>query len=280
MVTSQRAPDHRLALGIPRSNVCSVDFTVPVDRRDEHGPFDLIGDVHGCYDELRTLLDRLGYRVDEDTRRDRGRFRVTPPQRGSAETNDRKLVFLGDLVDRGPNVPEVVRLAMDAVDSDAAICIAGNHEYQMLRRFDDPNASDGWGLAETLAQLAQQPRELTERVDRFARHLPSYLFLDDGKLIVSHAGLPLEYHAEVSDEGRWFALYGTPHGTGRQRWAHAYHGEPAIVYGHTPVDAPTWTNNTINVDTGCVYGGSLTALRWPERELVTVPAQGKPYGGW
>jgi diadenosine tetraphosphatase ApaH/serine/threonine PP2A family protein phosphatase len=59
----------------------------------------------------------------------------------------------------------------------------------------------------------------------------------------------------------------------RYPWANDYTGRATVVYGHTPVRTPTWVNNTICIDTGCVFGGALTALRYPERELVAVPAE-------
>ena len=78
---------------------------------------------------------------------------------------------------------------------------------------------------------------------------------------------------------RSFALYGETTGETdefglpiRYSWAAEYRGKAMVVYGHTPVPEPTWLNHTINIDTGCVYGGRLTALRYPEKELVSVPA--------
>jgi protein phosphatase len=188
-------------------------------------------------------------------------------------------VFLGDLVDRGPDVPGVVRLVMDMVERGAALCLRGNHEHQLLRHLADPEAPVAWGLAETLAQLALQPPALTARLREFAERLPSHCVLDAGKLIAAHAGLPEPLHGSASAAADWFALYATETGTARRDWAASYRGDAIVVYGHTPTPRPVWVHRTICIDTGCVYGGSLTALRYPELELVSVPAARIYYRG-
>ena len=83
----------------------------------------------------------------------------------------------------------------------------------------------------------------------------------------------------ASDRIRDFTLYGETTGQKdayglpvRGNWAATYHGTAMVVYGHTPVSQPEWLNHTVNIDTGCVFGGALTALRYPEREFVSVPA--------
>src|SRR4029453_18118843 len=90
------------------------------DRGDDHVPFDIIGDVHGCYDELVLLLSKLGYEVGGDGS-------------SAAHPQGRTAVFLGDLVDRGPNVPGVLRLAMGMVEAGSALCVPGNHENKLVR---------------------------------------------------------------------------------------------------------------------------------------------------
>ena len=104
--------------------------------------------------------------------------------------------------------------------------------------------------------------------------------LDGGNLVVAHAGLEEALQGRASGRVREFALYGETTGETdefglpvRSDWAAAYRGRAAVVYGHTPVPEPEWVNGTINIDTGCVFGGQLTALRWPEREIVQVPAR-------
>ena len=218
--------------------------------------FDIIGDVHGCYDELIELLERLGYE-----------------RRGSTygAPTGRSLVFLGDLIDRGPKAPEVCELVMDLCDEGAAVCLFGNHEHQLLEHLAD-RFELGWGLEKTMAQFQGKP-ELFERLRRFAAELPYQLTLDEGRLVVAHAGCPLEYHGADTPEARHFALYSNPRGYRRLDWAPSYLGAATVVYGHTPIDEARWVNNAICIDTGCCYGGALTALRYPERELVSVAAR-------
>src|SRR5262249_49123112 len=103
--------------------------------------------------------------------------------------------------------------------------------------------------------------------------------LDDAKLVVAHAGLKAELQGRGSGAVREFCLYGETTGETdefglpvRYNWAADYRGRAMVVYGHTPVPAAEWVNRTICVDTGCVYGGALTALRYPEKELVSVEA--------
>jgi protein phosphatase len=236
------------------------------DRSADHGPFDIIGDVHGCCDELVVLLGKLGYEVAEE---------------GSVPTHaeGRKAVFLGDLVDRGPNVPGVLRLAMGMVEAGSAICVPGNHERKLVRALRGRNVQVTHGLAESLDQLEVEPPEFREQALEFLDGLVSHAVLDDGRLVVAHAGMREEMQGRASAAVRAFALYGETTGETdemglpvRYPWALEYRGAASVVYGHTPVQEPEWVNNTINIDTGCVFGGALTALRYPEKELVSVPA--------
>lgn len=223
--------------------------------------YDVIGDVHGCHDELMELLDRLGY----------SRVGASGPPRFTAPEG-RQLVFLGDLIDRGPRIPEVVETVLALVAEGTARCVLGNHEHQFLRHLagDFPLA---WGLEETMEQLAAQSPGLLERLRAFAESLPYQIALDGGRLLVVHAGSPEELQGVDSAAARQFALYANPTGTRRLDWAPAYRGAARVVYGHTPTDAPVWVNGTLCIDTGCVYGGALTALRYPELELVSVAAR-------
>ena len=241
-------------------------------RHHERGPFDLIGDVHGCFDELVQLLGLLGYAVREEATTPLG-YAVAPP-------DGRKAVFLGDLVDRGPKVPQVLRLVMSMVESGAARCVPGNHEMKLLRALNGRNVQMTHGLPESLAQLSQEPPAFVKQVKTFLDSLTSHFVLDGGKLVVAHAGLKEEMHGRGSRRVRDFALYGETTGETdefglpvRYPWATDYRGHAMVVYGHTPVPyPPQWLNNTLCIDTGCVFGGHLTALRYPEKELVAVPA--------
>ncbi|MFC8917982.1 polynucleotide kinase-phosphatase [Streptomyces sp. NPDC057116] len=231
------------------------------DLRDLTGPFDIIGDVHGCSSELETLLTRLGY---ED----------------GAHPEGRTAVFVGDLVDRGPDSPGVLRRVMAMVASGNALCVPGNHENKLGRWLKGRNVQRTHGLAETIAQLEGESQEFRDQVRRFIDGLVSHYVLDEGRLVVCHAGLPEKYHGRTSGRVRSHALYGDTTGETdefglpvRYPWAEEYRGRAAVVYGHTPVPTTSWINNTICLDTGVVFGGRMTALRWPERELVDVPAE-------
>jgi protein phosphatase len=240
--------------------------------RHERGPFDIIGDIHGCYDELVDLLSKLGYSLvpRSDTEEDAD---VTPPP-------GRKAVFLGDLVDRGPKTPAVLRLVMNMVASGAALCVPGNHDMKLVRKLRGKNVNLTHGIAETLAQLEPEPPEFKQQVLAFLDDLVSHYVLDGGKLVVAHAGMKESMQGRGSGAVREFALFGETTGETdefglpvRYPWASEYRGRATVVYGHTPVPEPEWLNHTINIDTGCVFGGRLTALRYPERELVSVPAR-------
>ncbi len=235
------------------------------DRRDEHGPFDIIGDVHGCFGELTALLTELGYHVDGHS--------ASPPE-------GRRAVFVGDLCDRGPDTPGCLRLVMNMVREGAALCVPGNHDIKLLRKLNGKNVKLTHGLAESMEQLEKEPSEFLEEVRQFIDGLVSHFVLDDGKVVVAHAGMIERYQGRASGRVREFALYGETACESdefglpiRYNWASDYRGEAMVVYGHTPVPEADWLNRTINIDTGCVFGGKLTALRYPECDLVSVPAE-------
>jgi len=238
------------------------------DRRDEAGPFDLIGDIHGCRQELDGLLAKLGYGVS----RVDGVWRASHPE-------GRRLVFLGDLVDRGPDSPGVLERVMDFVEHGDHICLPGNHEAKLVKWLRGKKVSPKHGLQETIDQLATYDEAFHQRALRFLDGLVSHYVLDGGALVVAHAGMTERLMGRASGKVRQFALYGETTGETdefglpvRYAWADDYRGKTAVVYGHTPVPWTEWVNNTLCIDTGCVFGGELTALRWPERELVSVPA--------
>jgi protein phosphatase len=238
------------------------------DVRQDRGPFDIIGDVHGCADELVLLLEKLGYRVDLDG----PNTQVTPP-------DGRKLVFAGDLVDRGPKTPDVLRIAMAAVRSGCGYVVQGNHDRKLARYLAGRDVQVAHGLQASVDQLAAESVEFRSEVRRFLEDLRSHYWLDGGSLAVAHAGLKEEMIGRGSPAVREFALFGETTGESdafglpvRLDWARAYRGATTVVYGHTPVPRIEFVNNTVCVDTGCVFGGKLSALRWPEREPVSVDA--------
>lgn len=235
------------------------------NRKDDHGPFDFIGDVHGCGDELESLLLLLGYAPDSD-----GVWR---------HPAGRKAVFVGDLVDRGPRIVDVLRLVMGMTRAGVGLAVPGNHDMKLMRKLRGRDVQVTHGLQESLDQLGGEPDAFQREVGDFIDGLVSHYVLDGGRLVVAHAGMKEEMQGRGSAKVRDFALFGETTGETdefglpiRYNWAAEYRGSATVVYGHTPVPEPEWLNRTINIDTGCVFGGRLTALRWPEKELVSVPA--------
>lgn len=238
---------------------------LPPDRRDLPGPFDFIGDVHGCLPELLELLGKLGYSLSGSG--------VTPPA-------GRTAVFLGDLTDRGPDSAGVLRLVMGMAASGAALCVPGNHDEKLARALGGKAVRAMHGLDGTLAQMDAAGEDFRAQVRAFIGGLPSHLVLDGGRVVAAHAGLPGKYQGRIASRVRSFALYGDVDGSRdelglpiRRDWAAEYNGQAIVVYGHTPVSAPVWINRTVDIDTGCAFGNALTALRYPELEFVSVPAR-------
>ena len=239
--------------------------------RFDEGPLDVIGDVHGCLNALCSLLEKLGYQRTRDAE---GKAINAVHHQG------RKAVFVGDLVDRGPESPGVLRLVMGMVAQENTRAVLGNHEDKLVRALEGKKVQTTHGLAGTLAQLAAEPEEFQRDVKNFCRGLVSHLVLDRGKLVVAHTGMTEAYLGRASARVRAFALYGDTTGETdvyglpvRYAWAKDYRGSAAVLYGHTPTLDTEWINCTMCLDTGCVSGGKVSALRYPEREVVQVPAE-------
>lgn len=265
---------HVLILASPEEAESIALERVPLfnNKKSETGPFDVIGDIHGCHDELVALLTKLGYSLSppDATASDSPLF--LPPA-------GRKAVFLGDFVDRGPDSPAVLRLVMQMVAAGHAFAVPGNHDIKLLRKLRGKDVQLTHGIVETLEQLEKQTPEFRQQVVRFLDSLISHYVFDAGRLVVAHAGMKEEMQGRGSAAVRDFALFGETTGEVdefglpiRYNWAADYRGQATVVYGHTPIPEPEWLNRTINIDTGCVFGGKLTALRYPEKELVSVPA--------
>lgn len=242
------------------------------DRRADHGPFDIIGDVHGCFDELTALLGRLGYTIDAF---DPGSEALI----GARHPEGRRAFFVGDLTDRGPKNVLSLRLAMGMCAEGSGECVMGNHDQKLGRWLAGRDVKLAHGLELTVAELQERSPEFRKQVEKFVDNLRSHAWLDEGKLVVAHAGLKEEMHGRGSGEVRSFAMFGDTTGEVdefglpvRLPWARDYRGRAAVIYGHTPTRDADWLNNTLCIDTGCVFGGKLTALRWPERDVVEVPA--------
>ncbi|MCR5806817.1 MAG: polynucleotide kinase-phosphatase [Oscillospiraceae bacterium] len=234
------------------------------DKKDEHGPFDIIGDIHGCCDELEMLLDKLGYEKKDGI--------YSHPQ-------GRKAAFLGDFCDRGDRSADVLRLVMDMCRTGNAIAVPGNHDVKLLKYLRGKNISMTHGIDKTIADIESRGDGFKAEAASFIDGLISHYVLDDGKLVIAHAGIKQKYIGRGSARVRDFCLYGEVTGETdsyglpvRLDWATESRGNATIVYGHVAGVDVKRVNNTYCIDTGCVFGGKLTALRWPEKEIVDVAA--------
>jgi protein phosphatase len=219
---------------------------------------------------LDELLVRLGY---------------AGPASATIHPSGRRLIFVGDLVNRGPQSVRVLEMVMALTESGVAESVLGNHDDQLRAHLSGRPVEPTLELNATLRELAAKPAELKDRVQNFVDSLPPQLVLDEGRLVVAHAGLPEEYHGSRCPEASDFAVYGTS--TGRRdgygfpervkptpsTWAEQYSGQALVVHGHHAIEAPRWIGRTLNIDTNCSRGGALTAFRYPERECVSVTAR-------
>jgi len=238
------------------------------DKRNITGPFDIVGDIHGCFDELTGLLGKLGYEIAKTAEG----YSLTHP-------GGRIPVFLGDIGDRGPRIVDCFQLVMDICENGDGMCVCGNHDIKLLRKLSGKNVQITHGLDRTLTELDSQSPEFNDRLKGFFDELKSHYVFDGGKLVVAHAGLIESYQGRSSGRVREFCLYGDTSGENdeyglpvRYDWASDYRGKALVVYGHTPVPEAQLFNRTICIDTGCVFGGCLTAFRYPEGDIVSVPA--------
>ncbi|MDT2048070.1 hypothetical protein CHN50_18805 [Priestia aryabhattai] len=234
---------------------------------------DIIGDIHGCYDELVELTTKLGYSWNSS-------YPVHP--------ENRHLAFVGDLMDRGPHSLKVIELVWHlVVKQKKAYYCPGNHCNKLYRFFKGNKVQIKHGLETTVAEynaLSQtQQQDIKHKFMELYENAPLYVHLKHEQLVIAHAGIRADYIGRSDKKVKTFVLYGDitgethPDGSPvRNDWAQHYNGTPLVVYGHTPITSPKLRNNTINIDTGAVFGGKLTAFRYPEKELVSVSSS-MPY---
>jgi protein phosphatase len=233
------------------------------ERPESTGPFDIVGDVHGCLSELESLLERLGWRPD--------------PQGVPVHPDGRQLIFVGDLGCGGPDSVGAWRLALRLQRVGRANILLGDHDVRFARLLMGKAPALDRGLDRVAGELRalspQQVDRLTHAVRRLLRDAPSHLLLDGGRLAVAHAALPDHMVGKEGRAVRDFCRHAEgPTHSDRGGWVRAHQGHELVVHGHAPTATPRIINHTLNIDTGCVLGGQLTALRWPERTLVQVPA--------
>ncbi|MCW3781555.1 polynucleotide kinase-phosphatase [Defluviimonas salinarum] len=241
------------------------------DLRHDEGPFDIIGDIHGCFDELTDLLTRLGYDLDP--------YAPGESLLSARHPEGRRAYFVGDITDRGPRNVDCLRLVMGMCAEGSGHCVMGNHDFKLSKWLKGRDVKQTHGLDRTVAELSACSEAFRKEVSDFIYDLRSHAWLAGGRLVVAHAGLKAEMHGRGSAAVRSFAMFGETTGEVdefglpvRLEWAREYRGEADVVYGHTPTIEAEWLNGTLCIDTGCVFGGKLTALRWPERETVSIPA--------
>src|SRR5690625_1928990 len=227
---------------------------------------DIIGDIHGCYEELCELMKHLGYQ----------QYR---------HPLERKLIFLGDLMDRGPNSMKIIKLVYQLVIKEqCAYYVPGNHCNKLYRYFLGNNVKIQHGPERTIREFmsldVHEQMIIRNKCLALYESASLYLQLPQLNAVVAHAGIKEEYTGRYDKEVKTFVLYGDITGTAyekhrpiRRDWAKHYSGDQWIIYGHTPVLKPRFTNKTVNIDTGCVFGNALTAFRLPEKMVISIPSK-------
>lgn len=230
---------------------------------------DIVGDIHGCFNEFQKLTVKLGYNWESGI----------PLHPGG-----RILGFVGDLTDRGPESLKVINIVWKLViDKKAAYYTPGNHCNKLYRFFLGNKVQKTHGLETTVAEYEgltkQGQHKVRQQFMELYEKAPLYLVLDEQKLVIAHAGIKEKDIGQTNSKVKTFVLYGditgekNPDGTPvRRDWAKEYSGKACIVYGHTPVKEARIMNKTYNIDTGCVFGNKLSALCYPEMEIVSVPS--------
>lgn len=243
--------------------------------------FDIIGDVHGCSVEYYEMLRTLGYSIgDWDNPR-----RITHPEY-------RIPIMVGDYVDRGPYSGEVLHSVMLNIFEELMYGVLGNHDKKLLSYWLGNNPQQSKEFQETLESISLQEQLYNFSFKRnylgLLNELPYLILLDGGKVKVVHGGWSkrLESPDVKKKDAQYVALYGIPTGgmdeqgfPVRSNWQKNYNEEALIVHGHTPSHEIVIENKVWNIDTGCVFGGYLTALRYPEMEVVQIEAF-KEYSDW
>lgn len=247
---------------------CSVVVERVPSLCDTPPPYDIIGDIHGCLEELEELFSKLGYELTDGI--------YTHPE-------GRIPVFIGDITDRGPDSVGTMETVLNLMDAGKALYIPGNHCVKLEKFLVDGDVNIRWGIETTIKEMESLEKSHYDRLSERFRELvgksPRHLILDKGKLVITHAGIKEKMIGREYKRVRRFCLFGASEGNHenglpmRIDWAADYKGKPLVVYGHTPVKEPEFRFNTINIDQGCVFGGALTALRYPERETVSVKAK-------
>lgn len=245
------------------------------NKKSVHGPFDIIGDIHGCYDELIDLMKKCGYIIKIH----QGPHRIIHT---IYHLDGRKLVFLGDLCDRGPKIMESMFLVMDIVNSEMGYCVRGNHDQRFLDYLEGKEVSHTHGFKETIEQLSVydgHKRDIHMELKKFFSTMNSYILFDDGKLVASHCGIDKNMIGGAGIMVSNRCVFGNTRLTAKKRYEWIYENDTKAlqVFGHLSVMDSKFINNAICLDNGCVYGYKLTALKYPELSLVSENAHSIHY---
>lgn len=251
------------------------------------GAIDIVGDVHGCMEELMALLEQAGYQIDPFDPRSADPIGLSHPE-------GRKLVFVGDLTDRGPASDQVLRLAMGARRSETAFAVMGNHDWKLLRCLAGNPVKMANGLARTLEQMEPLGADFARAVLDFYDTVPHQLRLPlpgehcwDGAeaLWVVHASAHAHRQGQADKRSFERSIYGYPTealdpsgAVVRKDWAQDYEGADPVVHGHTPLKVPRQHNRVICVDTGCVFGNAMTLYQVDHNRFLQEPARANHSG--
>jgi hypothetical protein len=199
----------------------------------------VFGDIHGCYEEWQELMSSL------------------------AVTSSDKLIAVGDLICKGPSTRKTLDLAMSIPN---LTCLVGNHELRFLTCWREGRKADIRSYDEPTA------RDMGDRFEAQMKYISTWPFyVELPEAIVVHAGLrpgvPLERQSEVD------LTHLRRVGADERPWYDLYEGKKLVVFGHWVRRKPLVRDNAIGLDTGCVYGGSLSAVVLPERRIVSMKAR-------
>ena len=234
---------------------------------------DIIGDIHGCFDQFSELLALLGY-VEQN-----GLYK---------HPTGRKIVSVGDITSRGPKSIAALKFFIKHQAAGLSYMTDSNHGWKIARWLDGRKVQlthgDDAVATEFAAYEAAHGAKATEQLRQESKKLlleaPSHYILTlNGEEVgvVTHAGIKDQYIGQDNGKIRSFTRYGDVRGfdeiTGRPiryDWFLQHKSKHTIIWGHDPKIEPLFTHNTVNIDQGCVFGGKLTALRFPEMTTISV----------
>lgn len=237
---------------------------------------DIIGDIHGCMDEWLLLLEKLGYKQSAD-----GFYR---------HPEGRKILSLGDIMSRGPRSLDSLLFFEAHIKAGLAYMIDSNHGWKIARWLDGRKVTLAHGDERVEEEFLDYERQhgslatnrLKERIKNILLDAPShYVIQDKGSsvAVAVHAGIRDDYIGKQSPKIADYCRYGPVVGVQRNGkpkrgdWTIHHHSPELIIWGHDPRPVALEVQRTINIDQGAVFGGDLTALRLPSKEIVQVESQ-------